>query len=71
MEKPLVEKTASSESPHPAEELIASFGETRLVRVHGRLQLHGGAMSDRLEALEWISMFLPGELINEKSPARK
>lgn len=42
--------------------LLASFGEAQLVKVDGRLELRGGTMSDRMEALEWISLFLPEEV---------
>jgi hypothetical protein len=44
------------------EELIASFGDAKLVKCDGKLQLRGGTMADRLEALEWMSMFLPDEV---------
>jgi hypothetical protein len=43
------------------EELIACFGEARLVRVNGQIQLRGGSMADRAEALEWLALFLPEE----------
>jgi len=42
-------------------EVLASFGEARVVRVKGRLHLLGGSMADRMEALEWLSMFMPEE----------
>jgi hypothetical protein len=42
-----------------AGELIATFGDARLVRVNGRIHLRGGSMSDRMEALEWLSLFMP------------
>ena len=41
--------------------VIASFGEARLVKVDGRIELRGGTMADRMEALEWISLFMPDE----------
>lgn len=44
------------------EEIVATFGEARLVKANGRLELRGGSMSDRTEALEWLSKFIPGEL---------
>ena len=46
-----------------AEELIASFGEARLVRREGRICLIGGAMADRTEAMEWAMLFLPDESV--------
>lgn len=42
--------------------LVAEFGEARLTREQGRLHLHGGSMADRMEALEWVAMFLPDEV---------
>ncbi len=45
------------------EEVIATFGEARLVRVAGRIQLREGSMSDRMEALEWMSIFMPEESV--------
>ncbi len=41
--------------------LVAEFGEARLTRENGCLHLRGGSMADRIEALEWASMFLPEE----------
>jgi len=45
------------------EVLIASFGEARLLRVDGALRLTGGSMADRMEALEWVAMFMPEERV--------
>ena len=42
-------------------EVLASFGEARVVRIDGRIHLRGGSMADRMEALEWRSMFMPDE----------
>ena len=40
-------------------ELIASFGDARLVRkLSGKIELIGGTETDRAEAREWCSMFL-------------
>jgi hypothetical protein len=36
-----------------------AFGEAVLVRVGGRVVLRGGSMADRMEALEWMAMFMP------------
>lgn len=41
---------------------VAEFGEARLTRERGRLHLRGGSMADRMEALEWVAMFLPDEV---------
>ena len=45
------------------EQVIASFGDAKLVKVDGTLHLRGGSMSDRIEALEWVSLFLPEEAV--------
>jgi len=42
-----------------SEEVLAIFGEARLVRVNGRVYLRGGSMAERTEALEWLSLFEP------------
>lgn len=41
--------------------LVAEFGEALLSRERGRLHLRGGSMADRMEALEWVALFLPDE----------
>jgi hypothetical protein len=41
------------------EEVLVIFGEARLVRVKGRVYLRGGSMAERMEALEWLSIFEP------------
>ena len=46
-----------------AEELIAVFGDARLVKCDGRLHRVGGSMADRTEAMEWVMMFLPDESV--------
>ena len=39
-------------------ELIASFGDARLVKkLNGKIELLGGTETDRAEAREWCSMF--------------
>jgi hypothetical protein len=43
----------------PSEELIASFGEARLVKTSdGKLEINGGSPTDRTEAEVWVSRFL-------------
>jgi hypothetical protein len=49
------------EPPPAREEVIATFGEARLVRVKGRVELRGGSMADRTEALEWLLVMMPDE----------
>jgi len=44
------------------EEIVAVFGEARLIRSGGELQLRGGSMADRAEALEWLAIFIPDEV---------
>jgi len=46
-----------------SEEVLAIFGEARLVRVNGRLYLRGGSMAERMEALEWLSIFEPQTVV--------
>ncbi len=45
------------------DEVVAVFGEARLVKIEGRLHLLGGSMADRTEAVEWVMMFLPDEVV--------
>lgn len=45
------------------EEVLGNFGEARLVRSEGKIHLRGGSMADRIEALEWVAMFLPDEVV--------
>ena len=58
-----VEVAAPPPSPPPmspiVEEVIARFGEATVLRRDGRVVLRGGSMADRMEALEWLSMFMP------------
>lgn len=54
------------EKDFKAEEVVAAFGEARLVRVEDRIELHGGSMSDRIEALDWMSIFMPDEVVRMK-----
>ena len=54
-------------TPELTEEiLIAHFGDARLMRIEGRIELRGGTMSERAEALEWMAMFLPDEVLRVK-----
>ena len=47
-------------------EIIASFGEARLVKyLDGRYELRGGSKEDRLAAKEWISMFCHDVVVRE------
>lgn len=45
------------------DQLVAAFGDARLVRRDGEIYLVGGSMADRTEALEWMVMFLPEEKV--------
>jgi hypothetical protein len=43
----------------PAEELIASFGEARLVKTRDdKFEIRGGSAEDQAQAREWMEMFL-------------
>ena len=46
------------------EQIIATFGGAQLVKSDGRIELRGGSMADRAEALEWMALFLPGEPVS-------
>jgi hypothetical protein len=47
-------------------ELIASWGEARLIKyLDGKLVLKGGSKENRMEAREWISMFLNDAVVRE------
>ena len=46
--------------------LIASWGEARLIKyLDGKVELKGGSKEDRIEAREWISMFLNDAVVRE------
>jgi hypothetical protein len=48
-------------------ELIASWGEARLIKfLDGKLVLKGGSKADRIEARDWISMFLNDAVVRER-----
>ena len=51
------------ESVFNGEQLIATFGQAELVKMDDGMLLRGGSSTDRLEALEWISLFLPEEFV--------
>ena len=47
-------------------EVIASWGQARLINyLDGKLELKGGSKEDRIEAREWISMFLTDAVVRE------
>lgn len=42
------------------EELVAQFGQGRLVRISRlRLELRGGTREDEIEARSWVALFMP------------
>lgn len=47
-------------NPPEAIHLIAEFGDARLVRCGAKVRLEGGSMADRLDALDWARINLPG-----------
>ncbi len=59
-------KTQSRDMEVVYDELVAVFGEARLVKIEGRLFLLGGSMADRTEAMEWVMLFLPDEVVGLK-----
>ena len=47
-------------------EVIASWGQARLIKyLDGKVELKGGSKEDRIEAREWISMFLNDSVVRE------
>ena len=47
-------------------ELIASWGQAQLIKnLDGKVVLKGGSKEDRMEAREWISMFLNDAVVRE------
>jgi hypothetical protein len=52
-------------------ELIASWGEARLIRyLDGKSELKGGTKEDRLAAHEWISLFWHEAVVREGHAAK-
>jgi hypothetical protein len=48
-------------------EVLAWFGNARLVKfLNGTMELRGGSSHDRVEAREWISMFLQEAIVRER-----
>jgi hypothetical protein len=49
--------------------LVAHFGQAKLVtRADGQTELRGGTKADRLEAREWISLFMHDAVPRYVSP---
>ena len=47
-------------------EVMASWGEEQLIKhLNRKLVLKGGSKEDRIEAREWISMFLNDAVVRE------
>lgn len=46
-----------------SELVLGRFGEALLVRVNGRIVLRGGTMADRMEAIEWMALFMPNAIM--------
>ena len=59
------------ETTAEAKFVIAEFGEAKLVRVGAKVLLEGGSMADRLDALEWAKINLPGVLIQSGEPVKR
>lgn len=51
--------------------VIAEFGDAKLVRVGAKVCLEGGSMADRLDALEWAKINLPGVLIQSDAAMKR
>jgi hypothetical protein len=47
-------------------EIVATFGQARLIHtLEGRWELVGGSTGDRLDAHEWISLFMHEAVVRE------
>jgi hypothetical protein len=47
-------------------ETIATFGEAKLVKtLNGKYELRGGSPHDRVQAREWISLFMHNAVVKE------
>jgi len=47
-------------------ELIAALGEAQLIKhLDGKVELKGGSKEDRIEARDWILMFLNDKVVKE------
>lgn len=58
-------------SSRPEPEVIAIFGQAKLVRtLEGIYELRGGSADDRAEAKEWISIFMH-EVAFKTNPAHR
>jgi hypothetical protein len=59
-------ETHASDSRRNEAELVAGFGQARLVKMlDGKYELRGGSHDDRLAAQEWISMFFHESIVKE------
>ena len=56
----------SSDSRRDEGELVAGFGQARLVKtLDSKYELRGGSQEDRFAAREWISMFFHEAVVKE------
>jgi hypothetical protein len=47
-------------------EVVATFGQAKLIHtLEGKWELVGGSTGDRLEAQEWISLFMHEAVVHE------
>ncbi len=50
------------------EDVIAMFGQTRLVQLSRvRVELRGGSKDDQIEAASWVAMFMPEAVVANRS----
>ena len=62
-------KTQSELQEQKREDLVALFGQGRLVRKSRLMvELRGGSRADRIEAVGWISMFMPEVVLSKSKP---
>ena len=53
-------------APRDEDEVIANFGEARLIKfLDGKCELRGGSKEDRAAAREWIALFCHDVVVRE------
>ncbi len=47
--------------------IVATFGGARLIEINKRrLKVSGGTVGERLEAIEWVSLFMPEAVVSRE-----
>jgi hypothetical protein len=64
MKNRMAETRGETKAAQRSMEVLATFGEARLIREGDKIGLWGGSMADRLEALEWVSLMMPDAVVS-------